>query len=78
MRLFPTYPLLFLLSFWSYLYVDNSIVDPDSVGTVSFGRIRIDIVKWENGSEKKNIYKNTILFLKINHFFGYYMYIYVW
>ena len=39
--------------------------------------IRIRIVKWENelgtdtGSEKqKQKYKNIILFLKINHFFG--------
>ena len=42
-----------------------SAVDPDPVGSVSFGWIRIRIVKWENGSEtdlgsEKN-YQNIII-----------------
>jgi len=28
----------------------SSVLDPDPVGSLSFGRIRIRIVKWENGS----------------------------
>ena len=57
--------------YYTYLFctLTSSVVDPDPVGAVSFGQIRIRIVECENGPgtgrvAKKPVqkYKNIIIF----------------